>query len=243
MQGNSNSPILVINAGSSSVKFAVYDGTISGNDPALRFSGQIADIGANAVFSVKDTKGGDAVAIPADNVSCTDHGEAFDALFSWLTSQGLPLHRLTGIGHRVVHGGSRFDKPVVVGDEIVNRLTRLHDLAPHHMPHNVGAIRACRERAENVPQIACFDTAFHASQPDIEKRLPLPEEFWTRGLRRYGFHGLSYEHVVHALPHFVDGDMPRRLIVFHLGNGASACAIKDGEVRRHDDGVFRPSTD
>jgi len=96
------------------------------------------------------------------------------------------------------------------------------------MPHNLGAIAACRRQAPDLPQVACFDTAFHADQPDLEKRLPLPQRYWDAGIRRYGFHGLSYEHIVHAFAEVTGSALPARLVVFHLGNGASACAIKDG---------------
>lgn len=220
----SGKPLLVLNAGSSSLKFALFDGS-DGQFPVQRAGGQIAGIGRTATFSV--TVDGEKSDLPGHGAIAT-HDDALAALFSWLAGTGAHPSSCAGIGHRMVHGGSEFTKPVVVTDAICDRLDALAPLAPHHMPHNVGAIRACRAHAPDLPQIACFDTAFHADQPDIEKRLPLPASFWQRGLRRYGFHGLNYEHVVHALPAAAGGDLPSRVLAFHLGNGASASAIKDG---------------
>ena len=131
------------------------------------------------------------------------------------------------MGHRVVHGGSQFTHPLRIDDKAIEALAALNPLAPHHQPHNIAAIRAVAARLPRLPQIACFDTAFHATIPEEARRLPLPAEYEVRGIRRYGFHGLSYESIVAALP-AVAGALPLRLIVAHLGNGASITAIKDG---------------
>ena len=134
---------------------------------------------------------------------------------------------LAGVGHRVVHGGTQFTHPARLDDKAIDALAALNPLAPHHQPHNIAAIRAVAARLPKLPQIACFDTAFHATIPEEARRLPLPADYEARGIRRYGFHGLSYESIVARLP-ALTGRLPGRLIVAHLGNGASIAAIKDG---------------
>ena len=119
--------------------------------------------------------------------------------------------------------------PALVTPELMLELDALSPLAPHHQPHNLAAIRAVSATAPELPQVACFDTAFHATQPDVARRLPLPRALRDKGLQRYGFHGLSYEYITSAVPAYNGGDLPERLLVAHLGNGASLCAIRDGE--------------
>jgi acetate kinase len=154
---------------------------------------------------------------------------ALAALFANLAAEGVDVTQLAGIGHRIVHGGTEFSSPVIVDDGIEARLNALRPLAPLHQPYGLDALRLMRERAPDVPQIACFDTAFHRTQPEIAQRFPLPAQFFERGYRRYGFHGLNYEHVVHNLSAQTGMPLPRRLLVAHLGNGASLCAIRDGQ--------------
>ncbi|HTN95850.1 MAG TPA: acetate kinase [Nordella sp.] len=190
--------ILVLNAGSSTLKFAVYE---QEQDLVLRFKDQVQGAG-NA---------------------------ALEALFARLAREGIAASRLAGVGHRIVHGGTEFAKPVVVTDAIEAKLNALRPLAPLHQPYGLDALRAMRERAPQVPQIACFDTAFHATQPEIAVRFPLPRSYFERGYRRYGFHGLNYEHVVQALPAQTGAPLPQRLLIAHLGNGASLCAVTDGQ--------------
>jgi acetate kinase len=190
--------ILVLNAGSSTLKFAVYQ---RGTALALIFKDQVQGAGA----------------------------QALDALFARLAKEGIAVTGLSGIGHRIVHGGTEFSKPVLVDDAIEDRLNRLRPLAPLHQPYGLDALRLMREKAHKVPQVACFDTAFHATQPEIARRFPLPSVYFDRGYQRYGFHGLNYEHVVQALPGETGTPLPNRLLVAHLGNGASLCAIKDGK--------------
>ena len=142
---------------------------------------------------------------------------------------------LAGVGHRVVHGGAAFGAPVRVDDAVLARLQAFVPLAPLHQPHNLAPIRALRELDPALPQVACFDTAFHRSMPSLAGRFALPEELHEAGLRRYGFHGLSYEYVASALSTVDPGAAQGRTVVMHLGNGASLCALRAGE-RRDDDG-------
>lgn len=189
--------ILVLNAGSSTLKFAAYgqeDGL------TLRFKDQVQGAGAPALA----------------------------ALFERLSREGIEARDVIGVGHRIVHGGTEFSEPVLVDDAIEAKLNALRPLAPLHQPYGLNALRAMREHAPLVPQVACFDTAFHATQPEIAARFPLPPSYFDRGYRRYGFHGLNYEHVVQALPAQTGAALPRRLLIAHLGNGASLCAVKDG---------------
>lgn len=190
--------ILVLNAGSSTLKFAAFE---LKDGLTLLFKDQVQGAGP----------------------------QALDALFVRLAREGIDVRDLAGVGHRIVHGGTEFSRPVVVDDAIESRLNALRPLAPLHQPYGLHALRAMREHAPRVAQIACFDTAFHATQPDIAARFPLPRSYFDRGYRRYGFHGLNYEHVVQALPAQTGGPLPGRLLIAHLGNGASLCAVKDGK--------------
>ncbi len=217
--------ILTLNAGSSSVKFATFAARGAG-DPTLELRGQLSGIGqGQPKLSVADSAGarldwGDAAALATYD----------DALRLLIERLDIVRHRgdWIGAGHRVVHGGARFSAPVRIDDATLAALTDLVPLAPLHQPHNVAPIEALRRLLPDLPQVACFDTAFHMTQPEIAVRFPLPEEYWRKGLRRYGFHGLSYEAILHALPR-IAGNIPRRLVVAHLGNGASMAAIRDGE--------------
>jgi acetate kinase len=209
--------VLVLNAGSSSLKFAIH----SSEEEWPLMSGQFAGIGERASFQSGGIRYADAVPPRAS------HGEAFAFLFDWLTRRGHDPLLLAGIGHRIVHGGSRYLQPTLVDDAVECGLRELTRLAPLHMPAGIDVLARARRLAPSIPQIACFDTAFHAAQPDEAVRLPLPRHFHARGYRRYGFHGLNYEHVVSELPRLA-GKLPARLIVAHLGNGASLCAIKEG---------------
>lgn len=214
--------ILVLNAGSSSLKFASYAGA---GEPALELRGQLAGIGQGETkLSVSDVAGRPVDWGKAGAMS--HHGDALRLLIDRLGIAHRPDDWL-GIGHRVVHGGTRFSAPVRIDAAILAELAALIPLAPLHQPHNVAPIEALRDLLPDLPQVACFDTAFHASQLDVAVRFALPEKYWRAGLRRYGFHGLSYEAILHALPR-VAGRVPARLVVAHLGNGASMAAIRDG---------------
>lgn len=225
--------ILVLNAGSSSIKFALFDAAAAtdGQDPALLLRGQIEGIGGAPRFQLNRTPDGDTFAAPpagAALASAVNHAGALDLLLDWLGAGGSNLHVIAA-GHRVVHGGVKFDAPQRITPDIIAELEVLTPLAPHHQPHNVAAIRALAGRMPELTQIACFDTAFHASQPASAAILPLPREWRERGLCRYGFHGLSYEYIAGALPaHYAGAEAPRRVVIAHLGNGASMCAVEDG---------------
>ena len=215
--------ILVINAGSSSLKFAAY---AADREPRLELKGQLSGIGQGEARLVVADAGGQALDWgKADALG--HHSDALKLLIARLEIAARPQDWL-GAGHRVVHGGSRFSTPMRIEGAILKELASLIPLAPLHQPHNVAPIEALQALLPTLPQIACFDTAFHASQPEIATRFPLPEKFWQAGLRRYGFHGLSYEAILHALP-AVAGGIPNRLVIAHLGNGASMAAIHDGK--------------
>jgi len=215
--------ILVINAGSSSLKFAAH---AADREPRLELKGQLSGIGQGEARLVVADAGGRALDWgKADALG--HHSDALKLLIARLEIAARPQDWL-GAGHRVVHGGSRFSTPMRIEGAILKELASLIPLAPLHQPHNVAPIEALQALLPTLPQIACFDTAFHASQPEIATRFPLPEKFWQAGLRRYGFHGLSYEAILHALP-AVAGGIPNRLVIAHLGNGASMAAIRDGK--------------
>ncbi len=213
--------LLVLNAGSSSLKFALYELPLSPGEVLLKakLEGQIAGIGRMSEFSAA----GRALVKSAD---IPDHGAAIARLFDWLVGEGR-AEALAGAGHRLVHGGGLFTRPARLDAATIDALAALSPLAPHHQPHGIAAIRALVARMPHLPQIACFDTAFHATMPTEAVRLPLPQDLHERGIRRYCFHGLSYESIVAQMP-IVAGGVPHRLVVAHLGNGASLCAIREG---------------
>lgn len=215
--------VLVINAGSSSIKFALF---AAEPEPRPLARGQVSGI---AVAAKLEAILADGTPLPfADgDTDVRDHGAALTLLLDRLTKAGL-ADDLVAAGHRVVHGGRAFTAPVLLSAAKVEMLRRLIPLAPLHQPHNVAAILALAARLPELPQVACFDTAFHATQPPEAARFALPLEFWERGLRRYGFHGLSYEAVVSRFPAIAGEALPSRTIIAHLGNGASLCAVKNG---------------
>ena len=213
--------LLVVNAGSSSIKFALYELPLDDPParPRPRLEGHVAGIGRKASFTVA----GKSVPISGE---IEDHARATAWILDWLEAHGHARH-LKGAGHRVVHGGSHFCEPIVLDRDRIESLADLIPLAPLHQPHNLAAIQALAARAPQLQQVACFDTALHASQPEEACRLPIPREFRDRGLKRYGFHGLSYESILGQL-RALAGSVPRRLVVAHLGHGSSLCAILNG---------------
>jgi len=203
--------LLTINAGSSSLKFATFrlEGAPVCELPICELRGQLSGIGQGvAKFSGVDW--------PTDNLKLENHRDAVALLIERLD--------VAAVGHRVVHGGTRFTAPVKIDNKTIAALRDLIPLAPLHQPHNVAAIEAVAAALPNVQQVACFDTAFHATMPEVAARFALPERFWEKGIRRYGFHGLSYEAILHRL----GGDIPKRMIIAHLGNGASMAAVENG---------------
>jgi acetate kinase len=216
---------LVLNAGSSSLKFCVYRRRDS-EKWRLAARGQIEGIGTSPRLSVKDAEG----------VSLTDHAldasvkdgrKAIDALASWLRLE-YGGSRVLGIGHRVVHGGANYDRPTIITPEVLAELNELIPLAPLHQPYNLAAIEAAAERLPQVPQVACFDTSFHRGHLPVTDLIPLPRDLSKQGLQRYGFHGLSYEYIASVLPQVAPQIAKARVIVAHLGSGASLCAMEDG---------------
>ena len=220
--------IAVFNAGSSSIRFAIFGTTLPGSDPAPRWRGRIEGVGHQRRFSILDATGSPVVDESAvDHDREFDHAEALERILGWLETAGA-ASELAGIGHRVVHGGRRFTAPVLITPEVLEELDTLTPLAVLHQPHNLRTIRALATRLPDLRQIACFDTSFHLSQPALARLVALPAEVRDRGVERYGFHGLSYEHVARALPAHLGAAAAGRVIVAHLGNGASLCALSVG---------------
>ncbi len=216
---------LVFNAGSSSLKFCVYQRS---ETVAWRVEsrGQIEGIGTAPRLSARDGAGGIQADHALDQVS--DVHAALDALASWLSARYHGAH-LLGVGHRVVHGGARFTGPTLITPQVLEELRALIPLAPLHQPYNLAAIEAVCERLPGMPQVACFDTSFHRGQPAVAEVIPLPRELCASGLQRYGFHGLSYEYIASVLPQVAPEIAAGRVIVAHLGSGASLCALKNGK--------------
>ena len=212
-----------INAGSSSIKFAIYEAS---SDPQLMFQGQIDGIGVAPRLKVKDADGklvGDRQwpALQLNHEVATRHilETARDLVF------GRPI---IGVGHRVVHGGTEYSAPIRVDAHLLEKLTELVPLAPLHQPHNLAPMRTILEAAPNIPQVACFDTAFHRSQTRLAQSFAIPRNLTAAGIRRYGFHGISYEFLTTRLQELFPDLAASRVIMAHLGNGASLCAIRDG---------------
>ena len=217
--------ILVINAGSSSVKFAVF--TDGGQpEPKLLFKGQMEGLGSDPSFQVKDATGrkiDERDEWPRG--STLNHVGALRYILGWLDDCASDV-KIEAAGHRVVHGGLDYDRAVRLDEGVIADLEQLIPLAPLHQPHNLAAIRALAEVAPELPQVACFDTAFHRTQPRVAQLFALPRALIESGVRRYGFHGLSYEYIAHRLPETLPE--ARKVVVAHLGSGASMCALQDG---------------
>jgi len=219
-----NDSILVLNAGSSSLKFALYPFAPGGPPPIL--GGKIAGIGTNPVFLALKSVG---TAVPQASPMTLDMSSGLDdlipKLLDWLNSDhdGLVIR---AIGHRVVHGGLMHNGPALVTDDLLSELDTLVPLAPTHQPHNLAAIRYVAASNPTLPQVACFDTSFHRTQDRLSQLFGLPRAMTDEGILRYGFHGLSYEYISSALPQYLGDQANGRIVVAHLGSGASICAIK-----------------
>ncbi|HEY6974218.1 MAG TPA: acetate/propionate family kinase [Nitrospiraceae bacterium] len=218
---------LILNAGSSSLKFCVYRRPATQKSWGLEARGQIEGIGTSPRFFAKGSQGTILDDTALDGWVC-DGRAALDSLASWLRSRYVSA-RLLGVGHRVVHGGARYDRPIVVNRQVLSELYELIPLAPLHQPHNLAAIDTIFERLPDVPQVACFDTSFHQGHCQVAKLVPLPKEIRKSGLQRYGFHGLSYEYIASVLPEVAPEIAKGRVIVAHLGSGASLCALRGGK--------------
>lgn len=218
--------LVALNAGSSSLKFQVFE-MLEKAGPRLVWRGFYEGLRSAAHFVVRRTDGGTLDEASWGHGEGFGHEEALMHLVSWLRGhkQG---QELAAIGHRVVHGGEAFISPVLVDDSVIQAMETLVPLAPLHQPYNLEPIRIVRRRLPTMPQVACFDTAFHRTQSDIATLFALPREVRDRGVRRYGFHGLSYEYISTVLGNHDPRLATGRVIVAHLGNGASLCALRGG---------------
>jgi acetate kinase len=214
--------ILVVNSGSSSVKFQVF-GIEAGKVSERLIKGQMNGIGTMPHLQANGRNGKPIIdqTYSADEIH--DVSDAIHAAGAWLREQFniLPI----AVGHRIVHGGPDYDRPVLIDDNVLARLEQLICLAPLHQPNNLGPVRSIRTRFPRLPQIACFDTAFHRSHNTIADHYAMPEAYYKEGIRRYGFHGLSYEYIASRLPDVAPDIAEKKVVVAHLGSGASMCAL------------------
>ena len=217
--------IVVLNAGSSSFKFSLFQRDGDGIAPIVR--GQAEGLYTSPRFVAKNSTGaviGERAWIDGAKIG---HDGALEYLVGFLRDK-LSEHRLVGVGHRVVHGGLEYTKPVRVDASVVDALQKYIPLAPLHQPHNLAPIRALLERFPQLPQVACFDTAFHRTQPPVAQAFALPKSITDRGVIRYGFHGLSYEYIASVLSEHDERAAQGKTVVLHLGNGSSMCAMASG---------------
>lgn len=217
--------ILALNAGSSSIKFALLEDGVHAR--RLLSRGEIDGIGNAPCFAARAPDGTLLAGRHWDAGARLEHEDLLKTLLDWATSH-LGGGSLMAVGHRVVHGGSRFHQPVLVDAGVLSALEALIPLAPLHQPHNLAAIRALARLSPGLPQVACFDTAFHRDMPPVATRMALPRAYADEGMRRYGFHGLSYEYLASRLRELAPVPASGRVIAAHLGNGASLCAMRDG---------------
>ena len=219
--------LVSLNAGSSSIKFGLYRLDDAGH-PHHAAGGKIEGIGTAPHLAARADDGSLAVDRRWDDGAAMTHEDLLGELIAW--AQGhLGDNRIVGVGHRVVHGGTDFASPVRIQGTVMDRLGALSELAPLHQPHNLAAIRAIMKLMPDVPQVACFDTAFHRGRADETTRFALPRAYHDRGLVRYGFHGLSYAFIARELARTAPELAAGRLVVGHLGNGASLCAMRGGK--------------
>jgi len=217
--------ILVINTGSSSIKFAVYD--ISATEGlTCHLRGQVQGIGVQAAFTVSEMETAQSAAMTPVALTVTNHAQALQHILTWL-GRHRRERNLIGVGHRVVHGGQRFTQATRIDADVITELKALIPLAPLHQPHALEAIEAMLEQQSQLPQVACFDTAFHASMPRHEQHFALPSEYEKQGIRRYGFHGLSYEYIASVLPDYLRERANGKVVIAHLGHGVSMSALRN----------------
>jgi acetate kinase len=217
--------ILTLNAGSSSLKFSVFEAARVA-DGALA-SGQVEALSTTPRLKARQRTASGEQVHDRPLASSVTHAEAVQALLRWV-GDAYPGSPLSAIGHRVVHGGIAFSAPAIVDDAVLASLRRLERLAPLHQPHNLAGIDAARAAFPHTPQVACFDTAFHRGHPFVSDAFAIPRTLYDEGVRRYGFHGLSYEFVVRSLRDVAPPDARANVVIAHLGNGASMCAVRNG---------------
>ncbi len=223
-----DSVVLTLNAGSSSLKFAAF-ALVEGGEPSALASGEIEGIGATALGSVT-TAAGEKSALRFDQSGPrVDHAAAMGAILEWLKDAGYNSS-VAAVGHRIVHGGPDYSEPVLIDEATLAKLRALIPLAPLHQPHNIAGVEAAMKAFPSIPQVACFDTAFHRAHPFIHDTYALPRSYYDEGVRRYGFHGLSYEFIVRKLRTIAPEIARKDVIIAHLGNGASMCAVHDGRA-------------
>ncbi len=217
--------IVVLNAGSSSLKFSVF--VQKGDDLHLTLRGQAEGLSTAPRFIAKNASGETISTHDWGEGTTLSHDSALEHIVSFLREQAQGMS-LKGVGHRVVHGGLKYAQPVRLDGAVLKDLEQFIPLAPLHQPHNLMPIRLMLERQPGLPQVACFDTAFHRGQPELAQMFALPKELHDEGVRRYGFHGLSYEYIASRLPALDPRAAQGRTVVLHLGNGASMCALSAG---------------
>src|SRR5271154_1732708 len=221
MNAAATEPLIgVINAGSSSVKFSFYEGE------RRILAGQVDGIGTRPSASAIGPDGEKLDPPDLGTKPPTVPSEVLPAILPWARER-LGNRRLAALGHRVVHGGLHHSRPARVTPELLAELEALVPLAPLHEPHNLAPIKMAMTLNPGLPQVACFDTAFHRTAPEVEQAFALPYSFYEEGIRRYGFHGLSYEYIASILPERAPEIAEGRVVVAHLGNGCSACAMRD----------------
>ncbi|WP_170326566.1 acetate/propionate family kinase [Ruegeria arenilitoris] len=217
--------VLALNAGSSSLKFGLYE-LVEGNRPSMRWHGQIERLG-DAPRLLAQSAGGRSVNQPLTNAK--SHDEAIQAFLD-MAQEYLPSINIRAIGHRVVHGGTVYSEPVVIDEKVMDTLSGFIPFAPLHQPYSLAGIRAASAAFPDTVQVACFDTAFHRTHPWVNDTFALPQGYYEKGVRRYGFHGLSYDYISQKLKEIAPGLYDGRVVIAHLGNGASMCAVSGGRA-------------
>jgi acetate kinase len=217
--------ILALNAGSTSLKFSLFATTRDTDSLSLHYRGGVEGLDGETHFLVYDARGQQQEDEQLTAKTAISHEEALNALLEWIEHHEAGL-TLIAAGHRAVHGGTLFLAPMLVDTAMLTYLEQLVPLAPLHQPHNLTAIRSIAKIRPDIPQVACFDTAFHHTQPAVAQAFALPRDVTALGVKRYGFHGLSYEYIASVLPSYVGASADERVVVAHLGGGASMCALR-----------------
>ena len=229
--------ILIVNAGSSSLKCSLFD--VQGEEVSQHFRVKVANLKGPARLEIYDhSENPDGVLVDKetldkDQLHVADnqaHASALKVILEWINTN-TPQYEVAWVGHRVVHGGDRYSSPVVVDSQVLAFLETLVPLAPLHQPYNLKLIHLCREFLPECPQVACFDTAFHTSIPKVAQEFAIPRKYTDEGVRRYGFHGLSYEYILDKLGRLDEGLVQKKLLVAHLGAGSSMSAIEQGKSK------------
>lgn len=221
--------VITLNAGSSSIKFALFSN--GGEWPKMLAIGQIEALGLTPEFEVRRAEDKEKTKRTLNGADAPkNHADGIRIILGWLES-AFPGVRVRAVGHRVVHGANKYSHPTIVDDAVLAELESFIPLAPLHQPHNIAGIAAASKAFPGVPQVACFDTAFHRTQPFVADTYGLPPQFYAEGVRRYGFHGLSYEYITRRLAEIAPAgsDITNRVIICHLGSGASMAAVKHGK--------------